>query len=193
MFNDMSSLRTYLETRRSAKPKEMAGPRPDAATLRKICEMALRTPDHGKLAPWRILIVEDADRPTFLAAMASAYEASNPGVPDGAGETAAKTLDHDAALVIFIYAPHIDAKIPLWEQQLAAGAAAMNLLHATHATGFHPGWLTPWPVYDDNARALLCNSDNEQIAGFIYIGTPTANLVERPRPDPADIIESWTA
>ncbi len=191
MFNDMSTLQTYLTTRRSAKPKEMKGAHPDLATLRTICDTALRTPDHGKLAPWRIVIVPDEDRPAFEEAMQAAYRKSNPDAPDGAALTAAKSLDHDAALVLFIFSPKKNAKIPLWEQELSAGAAAMNLLHAVHAHGYHPGWLTPWPVYDNSAHDLLCQNADEKIAGFIYIGTAGTELTERPRPDPDDVISIW--
>lgn len=192
MFNDMSSLRTYLETRRSGKPKEMTGLRPDTDTLREICEIALRSPDHGKLAPWRIVIVADEDRPAFGESMAAAYRRSHPDAPEGAEGTAAAALDHDASLVIFISSPVVNAKIPLWEQELSAGAAAMNLVHAANARGFHAGWLTPWPVYDDDARKILCANENERIAGFIYIGTPGTELSERPRPDADAVIERWS-
>jgi nitroreductase len=84
-----------------------------------------------------------------------------------------------------------EAKIPLWEQELSAGAAVMNLLHAAHAAGFVGGWLTTWPAFNDEVRDAF-GSPSERIAGFVFIGTPSRELEERPRPELSDILSVWT-
>ena len=82
--------------------------------------------------------------------------------------------------------PH--AKIPEWEQQLSAGAAAMNLVTAAHAMGFAASWITEWYAYDRNVLAKLGLGDSERIAGFVYIGRPAKPPEERDRPPLAEIV-----
>ena len=190
MFNDTSDLQKYLATRRSGKPRDMAGARPDDATLHAIAALALRTPDHGKLTPWRMVVVEDARRAAFKDLLARAFRAANPNATDGQVATATAMADYDAGLIITTFKPQPMAKIPLWEQELSAGALCMNLLHAGHAYGFVGGWVSPWPCSDATVRAELCE-EGERITGLIYFGTPGAPLEERPRPEPADVIRAF--
>ncbi len=190
MFNDDSSLAQYLATRRSARPRDMAGAKPDDATLHAIAAMATRTPDHGKLTPWRMIVVEDARRTAFKALLEQAFLAANPNATPGQVATATAMADFDAGLIITTFAPQPFAKIPLWEQELSAGALCMNLLHAGHAHGFVSGWVSPWPCSDATVRAALC-AEGERITGFIYFGTPGVPLEERGRPEPADVIRSF--
>ena len=94
------------------------------------------------------------------------------------------------ALVIVLSSPAQGSKIPLWEQELSAGAACMQLLNAVHAHGFVGGWLTAWPAYSDRVRDAF-GAAHERIAGFIFMGTAGGPLEERPRPDPAQTISHW--
>ena len=190
MFNDLSSLPKYLATRRSGKPRDMAGPRPDDATLHAIAALASRTPDHGKLTPWRMIVVEEARRVAFKDLLARAFRAANPNATDGQVATATAMADYDAGLIITTFKPQPFAKIPLWEQELSAGALAMNLLHAGHAHGFVGGWVSPWPCSDATVRSALCE-EGERLTGMIYFGTPAAPLEERPRPELGDVIRSF--
>ncbi len=190
MLNDTSSPLALLATRRSGKPRDLVAPGPDTDQLARILMIAARTPDHGKLAPWRFVVV-GADRRSALAALIiDAYRTERPQ----ASRTEIESLDqfaHQApTLVVVMASPKVESHIPLWEQELSAGAACMNLLHAVHAQGFAGGWLTGWPSFSDT----VCNAFGaapERIAGFMFIGTPSKPLDERPRPDMARLVSTW--
>ena len=92
--------------------------------------------------------------------------------------------------MVVLSAPVHGHKVPVWEQELSAGAAAMNLLHAAHAMGYAAGWLTGWPAFSDTVRDAFGTSD-QRLVGFIFIGTPARPLEERPRPDLALIARRW--
>lgn len=188
MFNNLSSVATYLATRRSGKPRDMVAPGPEEATLGEILALAMRTPDHGKLFPWRF--VKIADRAAFAKMLEQAFIAANPEARAAQIDAAVAPAKMAPTLVVLIYAPQPSPKIPLWEQQMSVGAVGMNLLHAAHAHGFVASWITGWASYDDNVRTALCEGD-ERIAGFFYIGSPSLPLEERPRPDPGDVVRSW--
>ncbi len=188
MFNDLSSVPAYLATRRSGKPRDMVAPGPDAATLDAMLQMAMRTPDHGKLFPWRFVTIDD--RAAFAELMHHAFAAANPEARSAQVEAAVAPAHMAPTLVALLFAPQPSAKIPLWEQQMSVGAVGMNLLHAAHAHGFVASWITGWASYDAYIRSALCQGD-EQIAGFFFIGTPGQPLEERPRPDPASVTRHW--
>ena len=190
MFNDLSSLPAYLASRRSGKPRDMMAPGPDAATLDAILALAARTPDHGKLFPWRFVKIVDRDA---LAALAErAFLAANPGARSAQIEAAVAGIRHTPTLVVMLYAPQESAKIPEWEQQLSVGAVGMNLLHAANAHGFVASWITGWAAYDPVVTAELCEG-RERIAGFFFIGTPGQALEERPRPDMDAVVRTFPA
>ena len=190
MFNDTSSPLALLATRRSGKPRDLVAPGPDAAQLDTILGIAARTPDHGKLAPWRFVIVGAEQRDALARIIVDAYRAERPQA--GATEIASlEQFAHQApALVVALYSPRTASHIPLWEQELSAGAACMNLLHACHALGFAGGWLTGWPSYSDAVRDAF-GAEPERIAGFMFLGAPSKQLEERPRPDRSTIISNW--
>lgn len=190
-FNDRSTPLTLLETRRSGKPRDLIAPGPDADQLDHILRIAARTPDHGKLAPWRFVIVADDARAKLAEVITTAYRVERPQA--SAIEIAAlEQFAHQApSLVVVLSAPRTGSHIPLWEQELSAGAACMNLLHAAHAMGFAGGWLTGWPSFSDAVRDAFGQAP-ERIAGFLFLGTPGRPLDERPRPDMEAIVSHWT-
>ena len=192
MLNNTSSLLTHLRSRRSARPRDLIAPGPDAAQLREIVTMATRTPDHGKLAPWRFVAVTADQRDAFAAMLREAYLVEKPD----AGRLELDSMDlfaHQApAFVAVLSTPDMASKIPLWEQHLSAGAITMNLLHAAHAFGFVGGWVTGWPAYNRDVATALGAGPADRIAGFVFIGTPSAGLEERVRPDLDTVLIDWT-
>ena len=191
MFNNLSSLLAYLPTRRSGKPRDLGAPGPDMTQLREMVQIATRTPDHGKLAPWRFVIVPDDKRDALADLLKQSYLAEKPEAGRLEIEAMVQFAHQAPALVVVLSSPKTHSKVPLWEQELSVGAAIMNLLHATHAMGFAGGWLTAWPSYNDDVRDAFGTPD-ERIAGFVFIGTPTRPLEERPRPELDDVLSVWT-
>ena len=191
MFNDSSSLRSHLATRRSGKARDMVAPGPDAAALRAIIALALRTPDHGKLAPWRIVTVADDQRDAFAQLLKQAWVDENPGAA-GMDLSALDQFAHQApTLLVLLSTPVADSKIPLWEQQMSAGAVGMNLLHAAHAHGFVGSWLTGWAAYSPAVVRAFGARAGDTIVGYFFLGTARADLSERPRPEYDDVVSSW--
>ena len=191
MFNDRTSLLTHLATRRSGKPRDMVAPGPDAATLAEILRLATRTPDHGKLAPWRFITIADDQRAAFAALLKQSWIAENPGAAGQDLSALDQFAQQAPTLVLLASTPVSPSKIPLWEQQLSAGAVAMNLLHAAHAHGFVASWLTGWAAYSPHVSAAFGLGEGGRIVGYFFIGTPARDLEERPRPDPAAVIRTW--
>ena len=190
MFIDLSSLPAYLASRRSGKPRDLAAPGASLDQLREMVRIASRTPDHGKLAPWRFVIVPDDQREALAALLEQAYLAEKPDAGRLEIEAMHQFARQAPALVVVLSSPKTASKIPVWEQELSAGAATMNLLHAAHAMGFAGGWLTAWPSYNDTVRDAFGTAE-ERIAGFVFIGTPSRELEERPRPELDDILSIW--
>lgn len=190
MFNDTATPQSLLTTRRSGRPREMIAPGPDAAQLATILAIAARTPDHGKLNPWRFVIVPTETRDALATLITTAYLAERPQAARLELESLTSFAHQAPALVVALFSPRESSKIPAWEQELSVGAACMNLLHAAHAQGFVGGWLTGWAAYSDVVRDAF-GAAPERIAGFFFIGSPSRALEERPRPDPGSVISTW--
>jgi nitroreductase len=190
MLNDRSSTLSLLRTRRSGRPRDLGEPGPDADQLRQILEIAIRVPDHGKLAPWRFVHVARERRGALAELLHRAFQKVNPE-PTRAELEAVDRLAHQAPeLVVALSSPVEGTKIPIWEQELSCGAACMNLLIAAHAMGFAAGWITGWSTYSEEVRLAFARG-NERLAGLIYIGTPLNPLEERPRPDFDLAVSEW--
>lgn len=181
VFESAETLR-LLALRRSTKVIQFSAPGPSEAELDLLLRLAARVPDHGKLGPWRFVVFEGDGAVRGGEALAGVIEADE-GVDDLRLKAARETFTRAplCVMVVSTAAPH--AKIPEWEQQLSAGAVCYALLVAAHALGYGGCWLTGWPVYDGRARAALGLAEHERIAGFIHLGTPTAQPTERQRPD----------
>lgn len=192
-FNDTSSILSLLATRKSASAKAMAEPGPTPGQLEQILACAVRVPDHGKLNPWRFILWEGDARAAFGNVMRARWQALHP-------EHGEQTLA--TAQALFLRAPTVlgvvstaaeHPKIPVWEQQLSAGAVCMNILYAATALGLGCQWNTDWVAYDAEIAAAMGLAPHERLAGLIYLGTPAAALEERPRPDPAALLTRWRA
>ena len=190
MLNDRSSPLSLLETRRSGKPRELAGPGPTAEEMKQILTIAARNPDHGTLTPWRFVIVADDQRDAFAALLLEALAEDNPEATAAHREKEVNFAHYAGQLVVLVSAPTPDHKIPVWEQELSSGAAGMNLLLAAEALGYVAGWVTGWRAYSERVRAAFCEP-GEKIAGFIFIGHPERQLEDRERPALEKIARPW--
>jgi nitroreductase len=179
----------FLATRLSYPYKAMTGTVPDHDALAAILTAALRVPDHGKLEPWRLIVLQRPDL-ARLADLAEARAREMGGdeqkVAKGRGQ-----FDLGHLVVAVISSPKPSDKAPLIEQLLSAGALCMNLVNAAAAAGWGAQWLTGWPALDADfaARAFGCTGE-EQVAGLIHIGQMGAAATDRPRPDLARVV-AW--
>jgi nitroreductase len=177
-----------LKTRRSVKPREMAGPGPSPAELETILTIGARVPDHGKLAPWRFIVFEGDARVRAGEVIAKVFAQKNPNASPAEIEVEKRRLT-DAPLVIGVVSftrPH--PKVPPWEQELSAGASAMNIVTAATALGYGACWLTGWFAFDRDVLERLGLKADEKLAGLIHIGTASKTSEDRPRPALADIV-----
>jgi nitroreductase len=171
-----------LARRRSTPIALMGAPGPSRAEIEALLTLATRVPDHGKLGPWRFLVIEGAARERIGAQFAAIALAKKPDA-DAALAEMERTRFTRAPVVVAVIstaAPH--AKIPEWEQLMSAGAVAYQLVLAAHAMGYGGAWLTEWPAYDEQARAALGLAGDERIVGFVYLGTAKSDPTERVRP-----------
>ena len=190
MFNDTTTPLSLLLSRRSGKPRDMIAPGPDAAQLETILTAASRVPDHGKLAPWRFVTVAADQRDALADLLVSAYQAEKPEAGKLELDAMVQFAHQAPSLVVVLSSPVAGSKIPLWEQELSTGAACMQVLNAAHALGFVGGWLTGWPTYSARVRNAFGTGD-ERIAGFVFLGSPSKALEERPRPNLSDVVRAW--
>ncbi len=180
-----------LQRRRSVKVAHLNDPAPDAQQLAQMLEVAMRVPDHGKLAPWRIKVFDKSAQAAFGELCAQRFAALHADANDKqiAFE---RNRPMRAPLLLAVTSEPVLGKIPLWEQQLSAGAVCMNLLHAANALGFGAQWLSEWIAFDEVIRDAVCESEGGQIAGFIYVGTASQKPDERARPDYETVVTNWT-
>ncbi|HYC25664.1 MAG TPA: nitroreductase [Roseiarcus sp.] len=177
-----------LLNRRSAPPQTLVGPGPTPPEIETLLKIASRTPDHGKLAPWRFIVLEDKGRERAGEIAARLCAADNPDADD-ARLAAERARFSRAPLVIAVVSrakPHV--KIPEWEQVLSAGAASMNLEIGANALGYRCAWVTEWCAYDRRFCEAIGLAGHEKIAGFIHIGRPSAVIEDRARPKLEEIV-----
>mgnify|MGYP003770894147 CR=1 FL=1 len=181
----------FLLTRRSRPAKTLRAPVPDRATLDILLTAAARTPDHGKLEPWRFIVLEKAAL-TRLAGMIPA-RASDLGIPEDKRDKAIAQFGNADLAVVVVDSPVASDKVPQIEQTYSAGAVCLSLLNAALAAGWGANWLSGWASHDPVfCRDGLGLEAHEHIAGLIHIGTETNAPPERPRPDLAAKV-TWVA
>ena len=175
-----------LLSRRSGSAKAMKEPGPSKKQLADILKAGARAPDHGKLFPWRFLVIEGKSRGRAGDILAAVVKAE--GERDKQVEEERGRFLRAPVVVAVISAAREQHKIPVWEQELSAGAVCQNLLIAATASGFVAQWVTEWYAYHPVVKERLGLKAGERIAGFIYIGTAKEELEERPRPDMEKIV-----
>jgi nitroreductase len=180
-------------TRRSVSARLLAEPGPDDAALEKILLGASRVPDHGKIHPWRFIVIRGEARKTLGQVLRTAYTDQEADASEAKLDLEAQRFTR-APLVIAVVSSIIAAhKIPEWEQTLSVGAVCLNLLYSAHAMGFGANWLTEWCAYHPRVRAALGVASHEKIAGFVYIGTASEKPEDRPRPALSEVVSEWRA
>lgn len=192
-LNDTSSILAFLHSRKSASVKAMGEPGPTAAQISEILDCAVRVPDHGKLTPWRFILFEGEARARFGAVMRARWQLLHPEHGEGTLGFAAGLLLRAPVVIAVVSAAAEHPKIPVWEQQLSAGAVCQTMLLAATALGIGCQWNTDWLVYDPAMAKAMGLAPHEKVAGLIYLGTPTTPLEDRPRPDPASLLTRWAA
>lgn len=181
----------HLLTRRSVTMLFLGPPGPNPAELKVLLTIATRVPDHGKLAPWRLIVFEGAARVRAGEKLQALALVREPGLsPERIEEERNRFLPAPLTVgVVSKAAPH--EKIPEFEQLLSAANVCFNLVHGAHALGFAAQWVTRWFAYDAEASRLLGARDGERFAGFVHIGTPTVTPTDRERPALADVVTRW--
>jgi nitroreductase len=179
----------FLKARRSRPAKLFTLPVPSRDQVEEILAAATRVPDHGKLEPWRLLVIQGAAF-TRLADLAEARAKELGGdaemVAKGRGQ-----YDNGKLAVVVISSPKPSPKIPVAEQTASAAALCLGIVNAAEAAGWGACWLTGWPAHDAAfaARAFGCEGE-ETVAGIVHIATPPADGPDRPRPDLARLV-TW--
>lgn len=183
-----------LALRRSTPVAMLGEPGPSAADLDMLLRLAMRVPDHRKLEPWRVLIVEGEAREKLGDIFAAARKLRDPDATDDK-LAAERVLPLRAPVVLAVISSpnhHDPKKTPVWEQQLSSGALCQNLLIAAQAAGWAAVWITEDAAFDSHVHAALGMHAHEQIAGFIYLGTAKEQPVERQRPVVPKKATHWT-
>ncbi len=176
----------FLARRRSVPVRELAEPGPDDAELDRLLTLAARVPDHGKLAPWRFVVVAGAARARIGAVIAEAFRARQPDAQPPSIEAERGRLQRAPVVVAVVSAPVLNPKVPEWEQVLSAGAVCHQLLLAANAMGYAAQWITEWYAYDRRVLAALGLTGGERLAGFVHLGSARGPAEERARPALSD-------
>ncbi|MET4632647.1 nitroreductase family protein [Kaistia defluvii] len=180
-----------LETRRSV-PMRAFDPMPiPPEHLERILKIAARSPDHGRLAPWRFIVIEGEARQLSGQRFDALYAARNPGLDDSKRDMWTLYMMRAPVTVVVVSRPDPTSRIPEWDQILGSGAVGMNLILAASAHGYATQWLLKWPGRDPEAAAILGVQAGERVAGFIHLGRQTERPADRARPDLNAIVTHW--
>lgn len=180
-----------LHTRRSVAPRDMIEPGPDDEQLQAILEAGIRVPDHGKLGPWRIQVIDKQGQAALGDLYAKLFAETYPDPRAEQIETERRRPQYAPVLLVVWSVRTPGHKIPEIEQTLSAGAMCQNILVAAHALGFVGNWITGWAAYNDGVKAAL-GYPRDDIAGFIYLGSAAGRPDERPRKTLDQVVERWS-
>ena len=169
----------------------MTVPGPDQAQLRQILTAATRVPDHGKLFPWRLIVIEGEGRKRLGDLLVECLSKTEASVTEERAEIEHGRFLRAPVVVAVISRVREAIPIPEWEQMLSAGAVCQTMLIASHALGFVANWITEWPAYHPLVKERMGLKPGERVAGFVYIGTSSVPLEERVRPDLGALIERF--
>lgn len=180
----------YLATRRSVPAFQMCEPGPSKSELEDILKLAVRVPDHGKLAPWRFIVYRGDRRAEIGEALLSMALVKRPDLSDEMIAVERSRFTRAPVVIGVVSTASAHAKVPEWEQVMSAGAVCLNVLMAANARGYVANWLSEWFAFDSDAFPLLGIQPGERVAGFIHMGSTTFPITERPRPSLDDVV-TW--
>lgn len=178
----------FLSRRRSTKVKDLGEPGPSPAEIDTILRIGARVPDHGKLVPWRFIVLTGDARKKAGEMLKAAWLTEEPEAAPAKLELESERFLR-APAIIAVVSSLKEGKTPEWEQILSAGACCFNLCLAANAQGFASTWITEWYAYNPAFQKAMGLGEKERFAGFIYIGTATAQPEERERPDLNGIVK----
>lgn len=189
--SENEALKEVLRTRRSVKILDFEPEHgPNFDELHDILSLANRVPDHGKIAPWRFIVLQNDARMDLGTKMADILKAKTPNMDENHYHMEKNRFMRSHSVIIMISSPNIHhPKVPVWEQELACGALGFNISLAANAFGFVATWLSEWPMFDNDIKTLLNLGENERIAGFFYIGKTNKNPIERERKSVDNLIQ----
>jgi len=182
----------FLTTRRSTVARMMDEPGPSDDEMKKIMEAGMRVPDHGRLTPWRFIVIRGDARDTIGNVIADAFKRNNPDAIEEQIEIEQERLTRAPVVIAVVSRVQKGHKIPEWEQVLSAGAACQTMLIAAQSMGYAAQWLTEWYAYDDDVKVAIGAEAGDEIAGFVYLGTGTGKLSDRARPEYDNIVSEWS-
>jgi len=184
------TLLDLLQSRRSTLARNIDFPGATREQLLRILTVGARVPDHGKLAPWRFVVFENESRAALSQNIADSIESENPETSNMTVRSLRSFADRAPTVIAVVSTPNFDCKIPVWEQQLSAGAVCQNMLLAAASLNLAAQWLTGPGAYSPGVNRFLGVADSDRVAGFIFLGShPETPLKERPRPDLNDLVD----
>jgi nitroreductase len=187
-----TSLRDYLLSRRSVGIGFLAEPGPNPDELTQLLLIGTRVPDHGKITPWRLIVIEGESRAKAGERLAQIVRSRNPGIDEASLDVERMRFLPAPLTIGVVSAPQDHPKVPEFEQLLSAGNVAFNLLHGAHALGYAASWVTRWYAFDEEAAAMLGARKGERFVGFVHVGTPTTSIEDRPRPALDAVVTRWS-
>jgi len=167
---------------------------PSQSDLDDIINCGLRVPDHANVQPWRLLVLQGAARKKFdeLVILPVAPGYYDEPLTEMQAQLESTRMQRSGVVIAVLSTPVEPHKIPVWEQQLSAGAVCSNILLAAQSLDYAAQWITEWPSYNhDVIRALGGDPKTDQIAGFIHIGKKQEAPSERKRPDRKEKVSWW--
>ena len=171
--------------------RSLTEPAPDEAALGLILESATRAADHGRMRPWRFIVIQNDARQAFGELLAEHLRRTKGSVSDEALERERRKAFRAPLIVVVAAILTPEGKIPPIEQLLCAGAAAQNMLQAAFVLGFNAMWKTGGPAYDEQVKAALGLESKDAIVGFLYVGTDEQGPGSLPRPDWRQFVQHW--
>lgn len=185
----------FLKTRRSANTASLTAPGPTDEELQDILTLGLRTPDHGKLEPWRLMVVKGDARKDLGEKLAKNFALEKNTLTEKQQTKLTQIVTHtitDAPVIIYVISCVEDhSHIPQIEQIFSAGAVCMNLLWAVHAYGYSANWISGWLANSEHTKKTINIKENEMVAGVIFIGSTETPNTDRKRPDLAEKVTYW--